>query len=95
MTGLLTWADDSGLEVDALGGRPGVYSARFGGPGLNDCQRFERLLAELAAMPEQPRTARFRCVVALAIPGLGDLLHRRRRRGADCPGASRATGLWL
>ena len=47
MTGLLTWADDSGLEVDALGGRPGVYSARFGGPGLNDRQRFERLLATL------------------------------------------------
>jgi XTP/dITP diphosphohydrolase len=69
MTGLLTWADDSGLEVDALGGRPGVYSARFGGPGLTDRQRFERLLAELAALPEHPRTARFRCVVALAIPG--------------------------
>jgi len=69
MTGLLTWADDSGLEVDALGGQPGVYSARFGGPGLNDRQRFELLLAELAAVPAKARTARFRCVVALAVPG--------------------------
>lgn len=68
LTGLLTWADDSGLEVDALGGRPGVYSARYGGPGLSDRQRNAMLLDALDAVPEAQRTARFRCVVALAHP---------------------------
>ena len=66
--GLLTWADDSGLEVDALGGRPGVYSARYGGPDLSDRQRYAAQLRELAAVPEAERSARFRCVVALARP---------------------------
>lgn len=73
LTGLWTWADDSGLEVDALGGAPGVLSARYGGPGLNDRDRYQRLLANLAErlaeQPGAPRTARFRCVVAIAAPG--------------------------
>ncbi|MBX3000470.1 MAG: XTP/dITP diphosphatase [Caldilineaceae bacterium] len=69
MTGLWTWADDSGLEVDVLGGQPGVYSARYGGAGLNDRDRYERLLAELDPYPKQAWTARFRCVVAIATPG--------------------------
>ncbi len=68
MSGLWTWADDSGLEVDALEGRPGVYSARYGGPGLNDQQRYERVLDELQAHPPTEWTARFRCVVAVATP---------------------------
>lgn len=68
ITGLLTWADDSGLEVAALGGRPGVYSARYGGPGLSDRQRYGVLLDALAGVPETQRAARFRCVVALAHP---------------------------
>jgi XTP/dITP diphosphohydrolase len=64
------WAlgDDSGLEVDALGGAPGVRSARYGGPGLDDRGRCRHLLAALAGVPAEQRTARFRCVVALVDP---------------------------
>lgn len=66
-TGLLALADDSGLEVDALGGGPGVYSARYGGEGASDVDRRARLLAALREVPP-PRTARFRCVICLAVP---------------------------
>jgi XTP/dITP diphosphohydrolase len=58
--------DDSGLEVDALGGWPGVASARYGGPGLSDADRVTRLLAEIGGAPS--RGARFRCVLALRAP---------------------------
>jgi len=68
MTGLATWADDSGLEVDALGGQPGVYSARYGGPGLSDSDRVRLLLQALDGLPSPQRTARFRCAVAIALP---------------------------
>jgi XTP/dITP diphosphohydrolase len=61
-------ADDSGLEVDALGGAPGVFSARYAGPDATDADRNARLLAELAGTPDASRTARFRCAVALAAP---------------------------
>lgn len=66
--GLWTWADDSGLEVDALNGQPGVYSARYGGEGLTDRDRYERLLVALRDHPKTLWTARFRCVVAIATP---------------------------
>jgi XTP/dITP diphosphohydrolase len=69
LSGLLTWADDSGLEIDALEGRPGVYSARYGGPGLTDRQRYQAILTELALLPNARHSARFQCVIALALPG--------------------------
>ena len=72
-TGLLTLADDSGLEVDALDGAPGVYTARYGGAGLTDVQRYQKLLEAIKDVPEPQRTARFRCVIVLAGPD-GDLL---------------------
>jgi XTP/dITP diphosphohydrolase len=65
----LALADDSGIEVDALGGRPGMYSARYGGPGLDDAGRTARLLEELRGVPPERRTARYRAVVAVAWPG--------------------------
>lgn len=68
--GIATIADDSGLAVDALDGRPGIYSARFGGPGADDARRIELVLDELAATSESDdRHARFVAVVALATPG--------------------------
>jgi XTP/dITP diphosphohydrolase len=68
ISGLWTWADDSGLEVDALAGAPGVYSARYAGPGATDADRYRKLLNALAGVPWERRTARFRCTVALATP---------------------------
>ncbi len=58
-------ADDSGIEVDALGGRPGVLSARFGGEGLSDAERCRVMLEALSGVPPARRTARYRCVIAL------------------------------
>lgn len=74
--GELAVADDSGLEVDALQGAPGPYSARFGGPGLDDKRRVRALLDELAGTPEAERGARFVCVAALATPS-GEIVTRR------------------
>jgi len=68
LSGALAVADDSGLEVDALGGAPGVGSARYGGAGLSDRERCARLLDALADVPPERRTARFRSVVAIADP---------------------------
>lgn len=62
-------ADDSGLEVDALGGEPGVRSARYAGENASDTRRIEFLLAKLKGVPWEKRTARFRCVIAIAGPG--------------------------
>ena len=68
LTGLWTLADDSGLEVDALGGAPGVYSARYAGRQGDDAANNKQLIAQLAGVPPEQRTARFRCAVALAGP---------------------------
>lgn len=62
-TGLPAIADDSGLEVDALGGAPGVYSARYAGAEASDADKLEKLLKELRQVPTNNRTARFRCIV--------------------------------
>jgi XTP/dITP diphosphohydrolase len=68
-SGLWTLADDSGLEVDALGGAPGVHSARFAGPGQDSTANNRKLVAALAGVPAERRTARFRCAMAVAAGG--------------------------
>ena len=88
-TGHLTLADDSGIEVDALDGAPGVHSARFAGPEATDEANNAKLLELMAAVPDAERTARFRCVVAIATPeghlevaeGVCEGLVARRERG--------------
>jgi len=67
-SGLLTLADDSGLEVDALGGEPGVLSARYAGEAASDSDRLNYLLSRLKDVPGDKRSARFRCVIAIAAP---------------------------
>ncbi len=67
-TGRLSLADDSGLEVDALGGEPGPLSARYAGQGASDADRINYLLKKLKNVPEKDRTARFRCIIAIAAP---------------------------
>lgn len=62
-TGLPAMADDSGLEVDALSGQPGIYSARYAGPGASDTENNAKLLAALADVPDAQRSARFQCVI--------------------------------
>jgi XTP/dITP diphosphohydrolase len=65
VAGVACLADDSGLEVDALGGRPGVHSARYAGEGASDARNNEKLLAELREVPDAERTARFRCSIVV------------------------------
>ena len=67
-TGLAAIADDSGLMVDALDGRPGIYSARYSGPDATDQTNIDRLLAELEGVPEDQRSAAFHCVVCFVTP---------------------------
>ena len=70
-TGEISLADDSGIEVDALGGGPGVLSARYGGPGLSDPERCAVMLREMALVPREHRAARFRCLIAIVCPSRG------------------------
>jgi XTP/dITP diphosphohydrolase len=67
-TGEIALADDSGLEVDALGGRPGIHSARFAGPRANDADRIDKLLELLKDVPPPLRTARFQAAIAVVWP---------------------------
>ena len=69
LSGMLTLADDSGLEVDALGGEPGVRSARYAGPDATDSDRIQLLLKNLQSTPEATWAAQFTCVIAIASPG--------------------------
>ena len=71
-SGMAAVADDSGLEVDALGGAPGVRSARYAGPGAGDQANLDKLLAALAGVPPERRTARFRCAAVLVDPAAGE-----------------------
>jgi XTP/dITP diphosphohydrolase len=71
-SGLAAVADDSGLEVDALGGAPGVRSARYAGPGASDQANLDKLLAALTGVPPERRTARFRCAAVLVDPEAGE-----------------------
>ena len=87
-SGLLAFADDSGLVVDALGGRPGVYSARYGGP--TDRDRYMKLLGELENVPDEQRTARFVCVSAAADPQQRAAGNRARARSRGESRARRA-----
>jgi len=80
-TSLPSLADDSGIEVDALAGRPGVYSARYAGEGATDQQNLEKMLDELRGVPSERRTARYQCVIVLA-------------RSADDPDPLIAQGTW-
>ncbi|MHB8174828.1 MAG: XTP/dITP diphosphatase [Nitrospirota bacterium] len=93
-TGKLALADDSGLAVDALDGAPGVYSARFSGPGADDLKNNKKLLRLMKDVPDERRGARFVCVMALAGPkGAGikertvrGVVRGRRRREMRGPG---------
>jgi XTP/dITP diphosphohydrolase len=90
LTGAWALGDDSGLEVEALGGAPGLYSARYGGAALDDAGRCARLLAALAPVADDRRAARFRCVIAIVDPaghesvveGVVDGVITRAPRGA-------------
>ena len=79
--GLVALADDSGLEIDALDGAPGIHSARFGGPGLNDRDRCRLALEQLTGVPPARRQARFRCCVT-AVGGDGRVIAAE----GVCPG---------
>lgn len=91
-SGLVTMADDSGLVVDALDGEPGVYSARYGGPGLDDEGRYRLLLQNMSGITQ--RAARFVCVVAACTPGGAALTARGTVEGriAEAPRGDQGFG---
>ncbi|RAS88918.1 XTP/dITP diphosphatase [Priestia endophytica] len=74
-------ADDSGLEVDALNGEPGVYSARYAGLEKSDEKNIDKVLEKLEGIPDSERTARFQCALALALPGKDTVVVRGNCEG--------------
>ena len=80
-TGALAVADDTGLEVDALGGRPGVWAARYAGPGATYADNVAKLLGELEGVAPGARTARFRTVAVALVPGGGEIVAEGRVEG--------------
>jgi XTP/dITP diphosphohydrolase len=91
-TGLPAIADDSGLEVDALDGAPGVWSARYAGPGADDAQNNAKLLEALRGLPAARRGARFRCVAAFVDPGRGIEIVRDGACAGEILDGPRGTG---
>ena len=91
-TGLPALADDSGLVVDALDGAPGVFSARYAGEDADDMDNNRKLLKELEGVPEERRTARFVCVIALSVPGGGEHVFEGRVEGRIGHESRGATG---
>jgi len=93
-TGLPAVADDTGLEVDALGGRPGVYAARYAGEAATYEDNCKKLLQELAGVPRERRTARFITVAAIALPWNGVQIATGQLKGfiAEEPAGSRGFG---
>jgi XTP/dITP diphosphohydrolase len=81
-SGLISLADDSGLEVDALNGEPGIHSARYAGDKANDKDRVKYLLSRLEKIPPEKRSARFVCIIAIAVPGEKTIICR-----GDCHGS--------
>jgi XTP/dITP diphosphohydrolase len=75
-TGMVTLADDSGLCVDALGGRPGVLSARYAGENASDEEKYVRILQEMQNVPDSERSARFECALALVVPDGEEVIFR-------------------
>jgi len=90
--GLWALADDTGLHVDALGGAPGVYSARYAGPGCSYAENNIKLLAELGDLPAEKRTARFCCVMSLCSPGGSLITVEGRLEGSIAFSASGENG---
>ena len=93
-TGEAAIADDTGLEVDALGGRPGVYAARYAGPGATYADNVAKLLDELAGVPAEARTARFRTVAVARFPDGREIVAEGWVRGsiAEAPAGERGFG---
>ncbi len=81
LSGEWSLSDDTGLFVDALDGRPGIYAARYAGPGCSFADNIAKLLRELSGVPEGRRTALFACVIALCRPGHAPLIFRGECKG--------------
>lgn len=91
--GISALADDTGLEVDYLGGAPGVYSSRYAGEHATYDDNVQKLLRDLAGVPEEQRTARFRCVMALALTDdVSEVLHMRIRGNKPIKSIHEAAG---